>query len=82
MSVPIFLPKVISKAHKKEEGPFTEAGGRVQRSRLSQSTLNLYEEPGIPLLNGSRTAERNTYEKDLMGQIEIILGQVLKLILK
>lgn len=54
----------------------------MQRSRVSQSILNLCEEPGISSLNGSGTAERNIlmYKKELMGQIEIILGQVLKLI--
>lgn len=57
---------------------------RVQRSRLSQSILNLCEELGISLLNGRGTAERNIliYKKEGMGQIEILSGQVLKSILK
>lgn len=55
---------------------------RVKRSRLSQSILNLYEEPEITLLNTRKTAERTMYRIELRGQIRITGGQVLKLILK
>lgn len=54
----------------------------MQSSRLLQSVPTLYEDPGGALLNGGGTAERNTYKKELMDQIKIIWGQILKLILK
>lgn len=55
---------------------------RVQSSRLLQSMLTLYEDPGGALLNGGGTAKRNIYKNKLVDQIKIIWGQILKLILK